>query len=84
MFGFVKHVIWQEFCVFIYLDKSDIHDTTVKPVLSGHSKEGPKFVFKTDNRLMQVKSMAECSHSAILSTCTKATTYLLDLCFVYL
>ena len=34
---------------------------TVKPVLSGHSKEGQKYVFKTDNRLMQVKSITECS-----------------------
>ena len=35
--------------------------TTVKPVLSGHSKEDSKYVFKTDSGLMQVKSMAECS-----------------------
>ena len=42
---------------------------TVKPVLSGHSKRIPKLVFKTDYRLMQVKSIAECSKgSAILST----------------
>ena len=26
--------------------------STVKPVLSGHSKKDPKYVFKTDNRLM--------------------------------
>ena len=32
----------------------------VKPVLSGHSKRRPKLVFKTDYRLMQVKSIAEC------------------------
>ena len=31
----------------------------VKPVLSGHSKEDKKYVFKTDNRLMQVKSIVE-------------------------
>ena len=40
---------------------------TVKAVLSGHSKRRPKLVFKTDYRLMQVKSIAECEHSAILS-----------------
>ena len=43
-------------------------DYTVKPVLSGHSKK------KTNYRLMQVKSIAECSkgeHSAILSTFIK-------------
>ena len=34
---------------------------TVKPVLSFHSKEDPKYVFKTNNRLMQAKSIAECS-----------------------
>ena len=45
---------------------------TVKTVLSGHSKRRPKFVFKTDYRLMQVKSIAECrEHSAILLTCIK-------------
>ena len=44
---------------------------TVKPVLSGHSKD-QKLVFKNNYRLMQVKSIAECSpleHSAILLTC---------------
>ena len=33
---------------------------TVKPVLSGHSKK------KTNNRLMKVKSIAECSKGSIL------------------
>ena len=32
---------------------------TVKNVLSGHSNIRPKLVFKTDYRLMQVKSIAE-------------------------
>ena len=49
---------------------------TVKPVLSGHSKRRPKLVFKTDYRLMQVKSIAgqkycrmlQGAHSAMLST----------------
>ena len=35
-------------------------DYTVKPVLSGHSKK------KTNYRLMQVKSIAECSKGSIL------------------
>ena len=51
-----------------------IYKCTVKPVLSGHSKRRPKCVFKTDYRLMQVKSIAECSkgeHSAILLTFIK-------------
>ena len=41
--------------------QSHIHVYTVKPVLSGHSKRRPKFVFKTGYRLMQVQSIAECS-----------------------
>ena len=48
---------------------------TVKPVLSGHSKKTQKYVFKTDNRLMKVKGIAECStpleYSAVLLICTK-------------
>ena len=40
---------------------------TVKPVLSGHSKERPKIGFKTSNRLMLVKVLqnALLEHSAI-------------------
>ena len=34
---------------------------TVKPVLSGHLKKDKKLGFQTDYRLMQVKSIAECS-----------------------
>ena len=53
-----------------------IYICTVKPVLRGLSKEDQKLVFKTDYRLMQVESIAECSkrareHSAILSTFIK-------------
>ena len=44
---------------------------TVKPVLSGHSKRRPKLVFNADYRFMQVKSIAEGEHSAILSTFIK-------------
>ena len=36
-------------------------ETTVKPVLSGHSIRRPKMVFKTDYRLLQVKSIAKCN-----------------------
>ena len=39
----------------------NLFSDTVKPVLSSHSKVDQKLVFKTDNRLMQVKSIAECS-----------------------
>ena len=45
-------------------------DLTVKHVLHGHSKRRP-LKFKTEYRLMQVKSIAECSNSAILSSFIK-------------
>ena len=68
-------------CIFLCIDNGTGRHTKIsdsnwgyafysKTVLSGHSKEDPKYVLKTDNRLMQVKGIAECSN-AILSTCTK-------------
>ena len=42
------------------------HSHTVKPVLSDHSKWRPKLFFKANYRLMQVKSIAECSKGSIL------------------
>ena len=47
----------------------DMQRHTVKPVQKGHSQKDQKLVFKTNYRLMQVKSIAE--HSAILSTVIK-------------
>ena len=41
---------------------------TVKSVLNGPLKRRLKLVFKTDNRLMQVKSIAECSKRAFCNT----------------
>ena len=38
----------------------------VKPVQNGHSKSDQKLIFKTNYRLMQVKSIAECSKESIL------------------
>ena len=38
----------------------------LKPVLNGHCKEEHKLFFKTDYRLMKVKSIAECSDGSIL------------------
>ena len=43
-----------------------VFDPTVKPVLIGHSKRTQKLVFNTDYRLMQVKSITECSKGSIL------------------
>ena len=58
---------------------------TVKPVLNGHSKEDLNLVFKTDYRLMQVKSI-HWEHSAIISTCFKLPpvlkTYVLSISWV--
>ena len=44
---------------------------TVKLVLNGHTQKDRKLVFKTDYPLMQVKSIAECSNSGILSNSIK-------------
>ena len=52
---------------------------TVKPVFSGHSKRRPKLVFKTDYRLMQVKSIAECSKGSILQYFLPSLSYHLSL-----
>ena len=41
---------------------------TVKPVLSSHSKEDQKLLFKTNHCLMQVKSIAKCSKRAFCNT----------------
>ena len=48
--------------------------STVKPVLSGHSKIYKTKVLLKNGSLMKVESIAECSpleHSAILLTCIK-------------
>ena len=52
---------------------------TVKPVLSGHSKRMLKIVFKTYYRLMQVKSIAECSKGSILQYFRPSLSYHLSL-----
>ena len=39
--------------------------STVKPVLSGHSKTDKTKVLKTNGRLMKVESIAECSLALI-------------------
>ena len=37
------------------------NSSTVKPVQNGHSQKRPKWFSRTNYRLMQVKSIAECS-----------------------
>ena len=57
-----------------------IYQDTVWPVLSGHSKRTPKrAAFKTDNRLMQVKVIAECSKGSILQYFWPSLSYHLSL-----
>ena len=51
---------WSKKLCVIFLNDGPTADDTVKPVLSGHSKK------KTSYRLMQVKSIAECSKGSIL------------------
>ena len=41
---------------------------TVKPVLSGNSKIDKTKVLKTNDSLMKVESIAECSHGAFCNT----------------
>ena len=48
---------------------------TVKPVLSSHSKRRPKVIFKTDYRLMQVITIAECSKGSILQYFRPSLSY---------
>ena len=52
---------------------------TVKPVLSGHSKRRPNMVFNTDYRLMQIKSIAECSNGSILQYFRPSLSYHMSL-----
>ena len=49
--------------------------STVKPVLSGHSKGDQNLVFKTDYCLMQVISIAECSLWSILQYFRPSLSY---------
>ena len=42
--------------------------STVKPVLSGHSKIDKTTVIKTNGSIMKVKSIAECSFGALCNT----------------
>ena len=54
-------------------------DYTVKHVQIGHSKKDQKCFFKTDYRLMQVKSIAECSKGSILQYFRPSLSYQLSL-----
>ena len=51
----------------------------VKPVKNDHSLKDQKMVFKTDYRLMEVKSIAECSKGSILQYFRPSLSYQLSL-----
>ena len=63
----------------MFLLVSVIFVSTEKTVLSGHSKRRQKLIFKTDYRLMQVKSIAECSKGRILQYFRPSLSYYLSL-----
>ena len=53
-FAFIKLLFKNLIVVQMFLSKNINMQSTVKPVLSGHSKRRQKMGFKTDYRLMQV------------------------------
>ena len=59
----VTHILGYQMA--FYLAKFLENTLTIKPVLRDHSKENHKLVFKTDYRLMHVKSIAKCSKSIL-------------------
>ena len=61
------------------VQKGSFDILTVKPVLNGHSQKDHKLVFKTNYRLMQVKSIAECSKGSILQYFQPSLSYHLSL-----
>ena len=61
------------------ISEKNIDFNTVKPALSDHSQKDRKLVFKTDYRLMQVKSIAECSKGSILQYFRPSLSYYLSI-----
>ena len=77
-----KRVVFNEVrlgAVFLLCFFKLLNILTVKPVLRGHSKRRTKLVFKTNYRLMQVKSIAECSNGSILQYFGPSLSYHLSL-----
>ena len=66
-------------CIYWGVTAYNFEKRTVKPVLSGHSNRTPKLVFNTNYRLMQVKSIAECSKGSILQYFWPSSSYHLSL-----
>ena len=85
-FSVQRTICWSVQCFnFFLLVCTCKNVSTVKPVLSGHSKRRPKLVVNTNYRLLQVKSIAECSKRSILQYFRPSLSYHLSLspCFVY-
>ena len=61
------------------LNRSSTIGSTVKPVWNNHSQKDQKLVFKTNYRLMQVISIAECSKGSILQYFRPSLRYHLSL-----
>ena len=68
------HTIKSEWSI-VYIVRSQVIISTKScTVKTGHPQKDQKLVFNTNYRLMQVKSITECSrgeHPAILLTCFK-------------
>ena len=73
---------WQKVkMIFCPIFIKTLQKSTVKPVQNGHSQTYmyQKLVFNTNYRLMQVKSIAECSKRSILQNFRPALSYHLSL-----
>ena len=62
-----KYILFQKHCRSRSADfQRPVDQTTVKPVLSGHSKKDKTKILMTNGSLMKVESIAECSPWNIL------------------
>ena len=53
-------------CMYVHLCKCIVNCSTVKSILSGHSKIDKTKILMTDSSLMLVESIAGCSKGSIL------------------
>ena len=64
----LKRIFLHEILTVMTKQFCEVLQITVKPVLSGHSKIDKTKVLKTNNSLMKVDSIAECSLGAFCNT----------------
>ena len=67
--GELYHIKWRRNWTIL------LNTETVKPVSNSHFQKDWKLVFKSNNRLMQVKSIAECSKRSILQYFQPSLSY---------